>query len=53
MRYAVIDRKALTELFGVSSFPQYQALHQGGLENRLESVQLETGGYGHPRMKHN
>jgi putative transposase len=41
LRYALIDRNALTELFGVSRFQRYQELHQGWLENKLTSVQLK------------
>ncbi|MBT8126183.1 MAG: hypothetical protein KJP15_01765 [Gammaproteobacteria bacterium] len=29
LRYALIDRKALAELFGVSSFQRYQQPHLG------------------------
>jgi len=40
-RYALIDRRALTELLGINSFKRYQQVHKGWIENELKSAQLE------------
>ena len=40
-RYAVIDRKALTELLGASDFEQCQQNHKGWVEEALKSAQLQ------------
>ncbi|MES0328000.1 MAG: transposase [Gammaproteobacteria bacterium] len=39
-RYAVIDRKALSELLGTNSIEQCQLIHQGWVENELKSTLL-------------
>lgn len=36
-RYAVINTKALLELFGVNRYKQYQQLHQGWIEEALKA----------------
>ena len=36
-RYAVIDKKALLELFGVNHFEQYQQIHKGWIEDALKA----------------
>lgn len=36
-RYAVIDKKALPELFGVNTFEQFQAIHKQWVDNELNS----------------
>jgi putative transposase len=39
-RYALIGRRALTELLGINSFKRYQQVHKGWIENELKSAQL-------------
>jgi hypothetical protein len=39
--YALIDRRALTELLGINSFKRYQQVHKGWIENELKSAPLE------------
>ena len=36
-RYAVIDTKALLELFGINHFGQYQRTHKGWIEDALKA----------------
>ncbi len=40
-RYAVIDRKALTELLGADDFEQCCQIHKGRVYDALKSVQLQ------------
>ena len=36
-RYAVIDKKALLELFGINHFEQYQQIHKGWVDDALKA----------------
>ncbi len=40
-RYAVIDRKVLTEILGANSFKQYQQVHKCQISNVLKSTLLQ------------